>query len=306
MDDETGAEGLQPARIAVYDDMLAEPRILEIEPADISTYIENIASTTFNYAQKQGGQIPYHVIREVSENFIHADFKEPCVSIFDHGNTIRFSDQGPGIPDKERAKEVGFSSATQEMKKYIHGVGSGLPLAKEYLAFRNGKLTIEDNLRTGTVITIAVNTGAQTSDTVVYQEQPAQQQQQVQPTQAFANHMQQQMQNQTMNQQPYMPAYPAQQTQQGYYGMSQQVQPTMQPYPAYSPVLPELDDRDISILMLASSLGFIGPTELKNRLNIPIATAYRLLSSLEDRGLLKSDSKGKRALTDTGFQVLNS
>ncbi len=47
-------------------------------------------------------------MREVSENFIHARFKEIIVSILDHGNTIRFADQGPGINFKDKAQLPGF------------------------------------------------------------------------------------------------------------------------------------------------------------------------------------------------------
>ena len=116
-----------PTRIAVYDDMLSAPRIIDIEPAEISLYIEEIASKTYEFAQQKGSSIPYTVIKEVCENFIHADFKEPCISILENGNTITFTDQGPGIEDKERAQLPGFTSATTEMRKYIRGVGSGLP-----------------------------------------------------------------------------------------------------------------------------------------------------------------------------------
>ncbi len=45
----------------------------------------------------------------------------------DKGNTIRFADQGPGIAHKDLVQEPGFSSATEPMKRYIRGVGSGLP-----------------------------------------------------------------------------------------------------------------------------------------------------------------------------------
>ena len=107
-------------------------------------------------AQQAGGSIPYTAIREVSENFIHAQFKEIVVSIFDKGNTIRFTDQGPGIPQKEKAQMPGFSSATSDMKRYIRGVGSGLPLVKEYLSFSHGRITIEDNIKCGSVVTISV------------------------------------------------------------------------------------------------------------------------------------------------------
>ena len=161
----------QIARIAVYDDLLSSPRIIDIHPNDIPTYVGEIASKTYELSQAKGGKIPYAVIKEVSENFIHAYFKEPCISILDNGNTIRFADQGPGIVDKERAQIPGFTSATSEMKKYINGVGSGLPLAKEYLRFSNGRLTIEDNIKEGTVITITIDSVSNQSP-VVYSEAP--------------------------------------------------------------------------------------------------------------------------------------
>lgn len=144
------------ARIAVYDDLRSAPRVLEIPPGPTTEYIEALASTTFDYAKRAGGSIPYTVIREVSENFIHARFAEIVVSILDEGNTIRFADQGPGIPHKEQAQLPGFTSAIEPMKKYIRGVGSGLPIVKEYLDFSHGHITIEDNLNSGAVVTISL------------------------------------------------------------------------------------------------------------------------------------------------------
>lgn len=151
------SRALTSARIACYDDLMSAPRITEIPPNTTAEFIEALASTIYTQAQQAGGTIPYTAIREVSENFIHAQFREIIVSILDHGNTIRFSDQGPGIPHKEKAQMPGFSSATEPMKHYIRGVGSGLPLVKEYLSFKHGRITIEDNLKSGAVITISVN-----------------------------------------------------------------------------------------------------------------------------------------------------
>lgn len=145
------------ARVAVYDDMRAAPRMIEIQPAPTSDYIEALASTVYEQAMHAGGQVPYTAIREVSENFIHAQFTEIVVSILDRGNTIRFTDQGPGIPSKEKAQLPGFSSAIEPMKKYIRGVGSGLPIVKEYLQFSHGTITIEDNLNTGAVVTLSLS-----------------------------------------------------------------------------------------------------------------------------------------------------
>lgn len=144
------------ARIAVYSDLRSAPRIIEIPPGPTNEYIEALASNTFDHAQRAGGSIPYTVIREVSENFIHARFQEIVVSVLDQGNTIRFADQGPGIAHKDQAQKPGFTSAIEPMKKYIRGVGSGLPIVKEYLDFSHGTITIEDNLNSGAVVTISL------------------------------------------------------------------------------------------------------------------------------------------------------
>lgn len=144
------------ACVAIYDAMTSTPQIIQILGGPTHQFIEDIASTTYQEAQRRGGLIPYTVIREVAENFIHANFNEPVVSIFDKGNTIRFADQGPGIKDKDLAQQPGFTSASEPMKKYIRGVGSGLPLVKEVLGFSHGTIKIEDNINQGSVVTISL------------------------------------------------------------------------------------------------------------------------------------------------------
>ena len=103
------------ARVALYDDLKSTPRITKIDPAPTNDYIESLTVTVYDQAKQSGGKIPYSVVREVSENFIHAQFKEIVVSILDDGNTIRFADQGPGIAEKKKAQEPGFSSAIEPM-----------------------------------------------------------------------------------------------------------------------------------------------------------------------------------------------
>lgn len=142
------------ARIAVYDTLAVAPRVEDVEAQGLADAIEQLASRTYNIARERGGAIPYTIIREVSENLIHAGFSEVVVTILDDGNTVRFSDQGPGIPDKEKAFLPGFSTATGEMKRVIRGVGSGLPIVRETLAFAGGAVEIEDNLGSGTVVTL--------------------------------------------------------------------------------------------------------------------------------------------------------
>lgn len=143
-------------RIALYDDLRSAPRVIDIPPSETAAYIEALASNIYEQARGAGGSIPYSVIREVSENFIHARFREVVVSILDHGNTIRFADHGPGIPAKEKAQMPGFTSASEPMKQYIRGVGSGLPLVRDYMESFRGTITIDDNLGTGAVVTVSL------------------------------------------------------------------------------------------------------------------------------------------------------
>ena len=145
------------ARVALYDDMKSAPRITKVDPAPTNEFIETLTTTVYEQAKLAGGGIPYTLIREVSENFIHAQFCEIVVSILDDGNTIRFADQGPGIQEKEKAQQPGFSSAVEPMKNYIRGVGSGFPIVKDYLDDRNGSIFIEDNLVSGAVVTISLD-----------------------------------------------------------------------------------------------------------------------------------------------------
>ncbi len=246
MESKSIKDEMQIARIAVYDDFLSSPRIIDIQPCEILEYIEHIASKTYELASSMGGTIPYSVIRQVAENFIHAHFQEPVVSIFDNGSTIRFADQGPGIEDKTHAQLPGFSSATNEMKKYINGVGSGLPIVKEYLSFSNGRLVIEDNISNGTVITITTKeTNNTTNEPIVYQE--------------YSNKSKEKL---------------------------------------------KLSARERDVLNLAAQIPNIGPTEINNYLKISISTSYRILESLEEKGLIESTKNRKRTLTPEGLSYL--
>ncbi|MBY4797801.1 ATP-binding protein [Collinsella sp. AGMB00827] len=144
-------------RIAVYDDMLSTPRVIIIEPRDVRSYLEDVTNTVYRCMREQGGRISLMVIREIVENFIHAHFVEPIISVLDDGNTVRFADQGPGIADKERAFEFGITSADREQKRYIRGTGAGFPMVQQYLENAGGAISIEDNLGKGTVVTVTID-----------------------------------------------------------------------------------------------------------------------------------------------------
>ena len=146
--------GLEAPRIAIYDTLTSPPRVIAVEEEDLPALIASLAEKTYHYCREQGGQVPYSVIQELIENLLHAYFRDVVITILDNGQTIRISDHGPGVDDKERVFQPGFTTATARQRQIIRGVGSGLPLARESLQFLRGILTVEDNLGTGAVFTI--------------------------------------------------------------------------------------------------------------------------------------------------------
>ncbi len=260
------------ARIAFYDDLRSAPRITTISPAPTLEYIEALATTTYDQAKSCGGLIPYTIIKEVSENFIHARFKEITVSIFDGGNTIRFADQGPGITQKEKAQLPGFSSAIEPMKKYIRGVGSGLPIVKEYLKFSNGTIYIEDNMDTGTVVTISVMPNKQHEQMSYSQET------------SLGDHL-------------YKNVF-SQATSQNQFEAYELARIRMAAAP--------LSQRDKNFLLMLLDEGSLGITELSKLTETPVSTTHHTLTKLEEAGLVECVGRSKRLLTPLGRDVAAS
>ena len=312
-----------PARIAVFDDAAAAPRVVVIEPKDIRSYLEEITATVTRLAQEQGGGIPFTVIREVVENLIHAYFIEPTVSILDGGNTIRFSDQGPGIKDKDRALEYGTTSATVEMKRYIRGVGSGLPYAQQFLEDKGGSLTVEDNIHKGTVVTVSLmpqnRDDIPATPTGYPQAYPSYPAQTMQPWQAQGMPGAQPVNTQgwpaQSPQQGYaypQPTYPMQGYPQSAYG---QQWPAAQAYPAPYPMQqpyqapptpqsPTISERGMIALQYLMTHESVGPRDLIAIQPLSESTWSRELSQLEAQGLISKQGGQKRRLTALGRQIL--
>ncbi len=66
---------------------------------------------------------------------------------------IMLNDNGPGIPDIEKAMQEGFSTATNEVRELGFGAGMGLPNMKKYA----DELNIETEIGKGTRVEIIVN-----------------------------------------------------------------------------------------------------------------------------------------------------
>ena len=328
-DAEGGALVTHPARIAVYDDAAAAPRVVVVEPKDVRAYLEEITGTVNKLSHEQGGAIPFMVIREIVENFIHAYFQSPTITILDGGNTIRFSDQGPGIREKDLALEYGTSSATEDMRRYIRGVGSGLPYAQQYMEDKGGSLTIEDNIAGGTVVTISirpkveaagVSRSPQAGD---YQQeaqgfaqqgmyqQPMYPQQPGWPTQAGAWPQPGMYQPQPFPQaQPYQQqgfqqtGYPQQgYPQQGYPQPGYQQAP--QPYQQPAPAQPQVSERGSMVISYLAQHESCGPTELVREYGFSGPTWSRELGALVAAGYVMKDGQ-KHRLTGLGRQLASA
>lgn len=326
-----------PARIAVYEDPSVTPRVIIIEPTNVRDFLANITEAVSKLAREQGGTIPFTIIRELVENFIHASFIEPTITILDGGSTIRFCDQGPGIREKSQALQFGTTSATEDMKRYIRGVGSGLPIAQQYMIDKGGSLTIQDNINGGTIVTISSRPYADAegqlsphpinaSDNGIA-NQPTQQGHCLSPDASFQPGCQ-----------PHAIPYPIgtyqQQPQTDWpiahqLGMSQfkqEAQPhaTFQGFPqnqvmgqaAVSPQVtpvaaaqgmnaPMLSPRGTQILSFLSVNQLVGPNDLVQAFGGSSPTWSRELKTLDEKGLTHKDGQ-KRRLTEMGLSYLRN
>lgn len=236
------------ARIAVYDSFTASPFIVDMGSDDFLRIVEEISAKVYNLGLERGGKIPYIVIREVVENLVHAGFKDVVITVEPDGNVIRISDHGPGITDKQRAFTPGFTTATAELKRYIKGVGSGLPIVKESLELRGGCVNLEDNLSSGLVITLRgrpEEKPSKASDSVVSDKAGPVLEKDEKPAEK-TNHM------------------------------------------SDKEIEEKLSSRHKKVLMLIAETGSVGPSLVAEELKLSTATAYRDLEVLEKLGLIKS------------------
>ncbi len=84
---------------------------------------------------------------------IHANGGTITVMVCDDAITMVLADQGPGIPDVEKALTAGFSTAPENVRNLGFGAGMGLPNMKKY----TDELTIETEKDVGTTVTMKVN-----------------------------------------------------------------------------------------------------------------------------------------------------
>jgi Histidine kinase-, DNA gyrase B-, and HSP90-like ATPase len=137
------------ARVATWSAPALPPVVEELEEPDAAALVESVCDAVAEHSP-----IPAPAVREVVENLVHAGFRDAVVTILDGGRTVRVSDHGPGIADRGRALEAGYTTADDDDRVLILGVGGGLPFAASAMAELGGRLEIDDNLGAGTIVTL--------------------------------------------------------------------------------------------------------------------------------------------------------
>ncbi len=119
------------------------------------------ASSSIKHALKKIG-LPSDIIRKVAiavyegeiNMFIHANGGKITMEIHSDKIELVLADQGPGIPDIDKAMQEGFSTAPAHVRDMGFGAGMGLPNMKK----NTDAMRIESVPGQGTTIYMTVNT----------------------------------------------------------------------------------------------------------------------------------------------------
>jgi len=115
------------------------------------------ASANIKKTLKQLGMNP-DIIRNVAiavyegeiNLVIHAKGGEIFADISSEKITVKLIDNGPGIPDIEKAMQAGYSTADEKVRELGFGAGMGLPNMKKY----SDEMVVESEVGVGTTITM--------------------------------------------------------------------------------------------------------------------------------------------------------
>ena len=129
-----------------------------IDPDDFTRAGE--ASTSVKKTLKTMG-MPPEIVRRVAiaiyegeiNMVIHAGGGTAEVRVTEEAIEIILADQGPGIPDVEKAMQAGFSTAPENVRNLGFGAGMGLPNMKKY----TDSMKIESEVGKGTTVYMTVN-----------------------------------------------------------------------------------------------------------------------------------------------------
>ena len=86
---------------------------------------------------------------------IHGGGGTADVAIHSDRIEIILADQGPGIPDLQKAMQEGFSTASEAARNLGFGAGMGLPNMKKY----SHEMDVQSVIGQGTTVTMMISTG---------------------------------------------------------------------------------------------------------------------------------------------------
>ena len=294
-------------RIASYDSMSSLPRTLDLTSNDFRAFVDEVSSRVYALCREKGGAVPFVVIREAVENLVHAEFADAVVTILPDGNTVRISDHGPGISDKERAFLPGFTTASASMRDLIKGVGSGLPIMRESLATTGGWITVEDNLGAGAVVTISSSIVAASADAAAVPPLSEVPSEQLSGSPRHAGASAGPSGERLAGTDRSGPEQVKQDSSgdQSNKGQDEGSPSSSQPSEMSDEALDAtLSSRQKKVFLLIAEMGEIGPSVVTKELDISLSTAYRDLVTLEELNLVTSLDGGKRKLTKRGIDFL--
>lgn len=149
----TAANGSYHARIACYDQAERRSSYWDVAAEDLAAFVIDLCGRLEDVCSGSLDEPALEAIGELAENLIHTSQRSMAVLVVQGEKlSLVFSDNGPGIADKELAMQPGFTTATEEMRARIKGVGLGLYRAADLVRSTGGEFSLADNLGGGTVV----------------------------------------------------------------------------------------------------------------------------------------------------------
>jgi DNA-binding CsgD family transcriptional regulator len=147
-----GASVCTAVRLVSWPSPTEEPRTVDIPLAPVNSFVERATQAVADAIERAGGRLPLGALRELIANLFHAHFRDVSIVVSAGGNEVLIADRGPGLADKEKALQPGYTTATDSLRRHIRGAGLGLPRAQRIAMAGGAQLVLDDNIGGGTVV----------------------------------------------------------------------------------------------------------------------------------------------------------
>ncbi len=119
---------------------------------DFPDFRKGVTDLVLEALDEAGTPSPAVALQEIVDNLVHAVPCTATIVVDPSFNRIYVSDTGPGITRLDLALEPGYSTATEEQRALIRGVGLGFYLAQKNLEDLGGALRVSSEPGVGTYI----------------------------------------------------------------------------------------------------------------------------------------------------------